>query len=71
MRPIVIDQVAWSVGQSVTLVSPAKTAESIEIPFGLRTRVGPKNHALDRGKMPHGKGQFFVGEWEVAAPCKV
>ena len=29
-----------SVGLSVTLVSPAKTAEPIEMPFGLRTRVG-------------------------------
>jgi len=44
MWSIVTDQVAWSVGQSVswsvTLVSPAKMAEPIEIPFGLRTRVG-------------------------------
>jgi len=36
MRSIVIDQVAWSVGLSVTLVSPAKTAEPIEVLFGLR-----------------------------------
>jgi len=45
--------VAWSVGLSVglsvTLVSPAKTAELIEIPFGLRTRVGSGNHVLDGG----------------------
>ena len=27
--------------RSVTVVSPAKTAQSIEIPFGLRTQVGP------------------------------
>ena len=51
MRPIVTDRVAWSVGmsvcQSVTLVSPAKTAEPIEMPFGLRTRVGLRNHVLD------------------------
>jgi len=48
MRSIVIDRVAWSVGQlvcrsvgqSVTLVSHAKTAEPIEMPFGLRNRVG-------------------------------
>jgi len=41
MRPILTDRVAWSVGlsvgQSVTLVSPAKTAAPIELPFGLRT----------------------------------
>jgi len=29
------DRVAWSVGWSVTVVSPAKTAEPIEMPFGL------------------------------------
>jgi len=35
--------------RSVTLVSPAKMAELIEISFGLRTRVGPGNQVLDRG----------------------
>jgi len=44
---IVTDPVAWSVGRSVTLVSPAKTAAPIEMPFGLRTRVGPRNHVLN------------------------
>ena len=38
-----------SVCRSVTLVSPAKTAEPIEMPFGLRTRVAPGNHVLDGG----------------------
>jgi len=33
-------------------------AEPIEMPFGLRTRVGPENHVLDEGPDPHGKGQF-------------
>jgi len=28
--------------RSVTVVSTAKTAEPIEMPFGLRTRVGPR-----------------------------
>jgi len=37
------------VGLSVTLVSPAKTAEAIGMPFGLRTLVGPWNHVLDCG----------------------
>ena len=32
----VIDRVVWSVGLSVTVVSPAKTAEPMEMPFGLR-----------------------------------
>jgi len=43
MRPIVTDRLAWSVGQSVTLVSPAKTAEPIEMPFGLWAWMGPRN----------------------------
>jgi len=49
--PIVTDRVAWSVGLSVglsvTVVSPAKTAQPIEMPFGLRNRVGPRNRVLD------------------------
>jgi len=35
MRPIVAYGVALSVVLSVTIVSPAKTAEPIEMPFGL------------------------------------
>jgi len=68
MRPIVTDRVACSVGLSglsvglsVTLVSPAKTAEPIEMPFALssRTRVDPGNHVLDGVQIPHGKRQFL------------
>jgi len=50
MRPIVKDRVAWSVGLSVTVVSPTKTGEPIEMPFGLSTRLGPGNHVLDGGQ---------------------
>ena len=68
MRCIVTDRVAWSVGWSGTLVSPAKMAEPIEMPFGLRTRVGPGNHVLDWGPDPSmvmgnfegGRGGVFV-----------
>ena len=53
MRPTVTDRVAWSVrltdGRSVTVVSPEKSAEPIEVPSGLRTRVGAQNHVLDGG----------------------
>jgi len=69
MPPIVTDRVAWSVGLSVTLLSPAKTVETIEMPFGLRTRVGPENHVLDGVQIPHGKGQF--SGWKEASHCKV
>jgi len=37
--------VCRSVCLSVRVVNPAKTAEPIEIPFGLWTRLGPKNHS--------------------------
>ena len=51
MRTVVTDRVASpvrrSVCLSVTLLSPAQTAEPIEMPFGLMTRVGSRNHVLD------------------------
>ena len=56
MQPVVTDGVAWSVGQSVMIVSPAKMAEPIEMPFGVWTQVDLGNHALDG---------------EVSAHCKV
>jgi len=63
-----------SVGRSVclpaTLVSRAKTAEPIEMPFGLRTRVGPGNNVLDGGPDLSWEGQFW-GEQEGASHCKV
>jgi len=56
--------VCLSVCLSVTLVSPAKTAEPIEMPFGLRTWVGPRDHVLDGSSDPHmGRGKYFGGEW--------
>ena len=38
-----------SVGLSVTLVSPAKTAAPIDMPFGLWARMGRRNRVLDGG----------------------
>jgi len=51
----------WSVSQSVTLVSPAKMVELIEMPFGLRTLVSPGNHVIDGVQIPNEKGQFLEG----------
>ena len=34
MRPIATDGLEWSLGLSVTIMSPAKAAEAIEMPFG-------------------------------------
>jgi len=37
----------------------AKTAEPIEMPFGLWARMGPRNHVLDGGSdLPMGRGNF-------------
>ena len=38
-------------------------AELIEMPFGLRTQVGPRNRVLDVDEPPppYGKGQFSIG----------
>jgi len=50
--------VCGSVGWSITLVSPTKTAGAIEIPFGLRTRVGPRKHVLDEAQIPMRGGNY-------------
>jgi len=55
MKPIVTNQMVWSVGLSVTIVSPAKTAELIDMPFELRTPV-PRNHVLDEDPDPPWEG---------------
>jgi len=55
----VVWSVSWSVGLSVTIVSLAETAEPIKMPFGLWTRVGPRNYVLDGGPGPSmGRGNF-------------
>ena len=57
--------VCWSVSLSVTLVSPAKTAAPIEMPFGLRTWVGPRDHVLDGSSDPPWEGGNFWGRMGV------
>jgi len=60
MRPFATD-VAWSVCLLDTTVSHIKTAEPIEMPFGLWTRVYSRNYVLDGGPdNPKGKGQFWA-----------
>jgi len=63
MQPIAADGVEWSVGLvvrlSVMTVSPTKTAEPIEMPFGTWIGMGSKNHAFDGDSDPHmGRGDF-------------
>jgi len=54
MQPAITDGVAWSVGRSVCHDrEPCKngwTDRDAEMPFGVRTRVGPRKYVLD-GKM--------------------
>jgi len=50
-------------------VNRAKMAELIEMPFGLCTRVGSGNHALDEGLDPKWEGTI-CGE-AAAEHCKV
>ena len=69
-----------SVRPSVTVVSPTKTEESIEIPFGLWTLVGPRNRVLDGcPDLPMGRGNFggertahcelFKTGWPILTIC--
>jgi len=53
---------------SVTILSPAKTAEPIEMLFGLWMWVGRRNHVLEGVQMPMQSGNF---EGEGPAHCKV
>ena len=61
LNALFLDRIAVlrTVRRSVTLVSPAKTAEPIEVPFGLRTWVGPRDHVLAGGSDPPGEGGNF------------
>jgi len=47
----------------VTSVNPAKTAEVIEVPFGVWIRVDRRNHALDGGWISPGKGTLVGHSW--------
>jgi len=58
-------RVAWSVALSVchtTVVSCAKTAETIKLPFVFRIRVSPMNHVLHKAQMPTWDGTILRGK---------
>jgi len=67
---LVTDGVAWSVHQLVTIVSPAKTAEPIKMPFAVWTRVGPKNHVLHRGPDHPWEGAILRGKGQSITKYK-
>ena len=50
-------------------MSPTKTAEAIELPFRLRTRLGSRNHVLHGVQMPPWNGAILMGK--RANHCKV
>jgi len=57
--------------RSVTLVSLAETAEPIELPFGLRTWIGPENHVLAGGPDPPAeRGNFEGGKGHPIVKCR-
>ena len=63
--------------RSVTLVIRAETAAPIEMPFRLRTQVGPGNHVLDGGPCPPWEGAILWREGHpivkyrnTAVPCR-
>ena len=67
---IVTDRAAWSVGlsfcRSVCHSSQlCKTAEPIEMPFGMTTRMGPRKHVLDGGPDIPWKGAILIGQRAV------
>jgi len=58
-----MEQRGRSVGLSLTIVSPAKTAERIEMPFGVWTQVNPRNNVVD--------GAHIDATWRIRLnrPC--
>jgi len=69
MQPIVTD-VPWSLYVCLLdmTMSYAETAEPIEMPFRMWTRVGSRNHVSRRPRSPLGRGNFVghvPSHWEV------
>jgi len=62
---------------SITIVSSAKMAELIEMPFGIRTLLGPRNHILDGAQIPQCEEAIFRGKrrpivkYRDCLPCTV
>jgi len=61
-----LHRLVWSVGLSVALSvchtsEPCKKAETIKLPFGFWTRVGPMNHVLHEVQMPTWEEEIWGG----------
>ena len=59
MTIVDVNDCNWSLYLLVTFVSPAKTAEPIEMPYRRYTRAGPRNYVLWRSRSLYGKWQFL------------
>jgi len=74
MRPVITDGVVWSLCWTVCwcimIMSPAKTAEPIEMPFGMWTWVSPRYHVLDRGPVPPCEGQLWGEKVRPIVMCR-
>ena len=69
MRPVVTDRVAWSVGLSVTVVSPAILAETDRDAFWVVGSGGQKTMSHMGSRYPQGKYNFW-GVWPIEELCK-
>ena len=59
MRPVVTDRLVWSVSLSVTVVSPAKTADTDRDGVWVEDLGGPKEPCIRWGfRSPMGMGNF-------------
>ena len=67
--PLVTD-VAWSVTVCLLVMnaSGAESAEPIEMPFGVRTRVEPTNHVRWGPGPPRKKGKVFHTRYRALDP---
>ena len=61
--------VCWSVWDSIKPCKNGWADRELEMPFRLRTRVGPGNHVLDEVQIPMERGNFEGGKG--ASHCKV
>ena len=52
-------------------MSCAETAERIDVPFGMKTRVGQRNHKLKRVDNRHGKEHFLRGVGPIGSTVTV
>jgi len=58
------------VSRSVTNVSPAKTAEPIEMSFWTWTQLGPRNHALDEVQIHTREGAILATKRGLPRTCR-